>query len=319
MNSCMAAAGQAASAITNMAFHSLALFPDRAKARNLIRLAHAVHHLAYMEFGAKLANRRSWEMLLDRHLLTPEEVAYLKDRKDVGSAKTMHVLSWAVQLVAREVKEGRLAAPHSNLFLAELMSLRSGCGGFKSQTENPIPYGYMFVVNLLLYCWALSVGLFFAGNLSVYGSVAYALVVYIFFSVRLIGIQLSEPFGYEARHLPVPENLMRAYMNHRELLSDAFPPLGASGTVLEGVAPPDLCAPLEAKYDRTFMANFKGAECNKQMAFAQQRFGFPGITDEDRDKGTGSTVLAVPEVPEGPPDLCQSRGSRLAAGGSSWQ
>jgi hypothetical protein len=28
----------------------------------------------------------------------------------------------------------------------------------------------MFAINLLLYCWAISVGLFFAGFLSVYGA-----------------------------------------------------------------------------------------------------------------------------------------------------
>ena len=44
----------------------------------------------------------------------------------------------------------------------------------------------MFAINLLLYCWAISVGLYFAGFMSVYGSVAYALVVYIFFNLRLV-------------------------------------------------------------------------------------------------------------------------------------
>lgn len=75
-------------------------------------------------------------------------------------------------------------------------------------------------VNLLLYCWAISVGLYFAGFMSVHASVAYALVVYIFFNLRLIGIQLSEPFGYEDRDLPVPEFLMRGLVLHRQLMAD---------------------------------------------------------------------------------------------------
>ena len=223
LNACMAAAGQATGALNNISFFCLAQIPDRVKARNFMRLLHAYHHLAYMEFGAKIANPRSWQMLQDRHLLSAEECAYLKDSKRVGSAKTMHVLSWAVQWLSREVKEGRIPPPNANIVYADLMSLRGGCGGLKGQTENPIPFGYMFAVNMLLYCvrapvtslcrvssaraylrassctprqhcadalsilhpqWAVSVGLFFAGFLSVYGSVAYALVVYIFFSAR---------------------------------------------------------------------------------------------------------------------------------------
>ena len=184
MNACLAAAGQATGALTNICFYCIANFPDRARARNLMRLLHAYHHLAYMEFGAKIANPRSWEMLQDRHLLTPEEVAHLRESKHVGSAKTIHVLAWAVQFATREAREGRIAA--SNPLHADMRVLRSGCGALKGLQENPIPFGYMFSVNLLLYCWAISIGLFFAGFMSVYGSVAYALVVYIFFNLRLV-------------------------------------------------------------------------------------------------------------------------------------
>ena len=176
MNACMAAAGQATGALNNICYFCLAQIQDRMKARHLMRLLHAYHHLAYMDFGAKLANPRSWEMLLDRFLLTPEEIAYLRDPKHAGSIKHQHVLSWAMQFVSREVKEGRLLPPAANMVYADMMSLRGGCGSLRGLTENPIPFGYMFAVNMLLYCWAISVGLFFAGFLSVYGSVAYALV-----------------------------------------------------------------------------------------------------------------------------------------------
>ena len=182
-----------------------------------------------------------------------------------------------MQFVAREVREGRIAAPTANMALADMMSLRGGAGALKGLTENPIPFGYMFAVNLLLYCWAISVGLFFAGFLSVYGSVAYALVVYIFFNLRLIGIQLSEPFGYEPRHLPVPEYLMRNFLQHRELLSDAALPLAPeSCSPVDSAELTDFCAPFEAAYEKGFPAYMKTVEATKQMVFAQERFGFPG-------------------------------------------
>ena len=186
MSACMAAAGQATGALSNVCFFLIAQVPDRTKARNVMRLLHAYHHLAYMEFGAKIANPRSWEMLQDRHLLTPEEVAYLRESKHVGSNKTLHVMAWCVQFMAREVREGRISPPSGAQVQSDMMALRSGCGALKTLQENPIPYGYMFAINLLLYCWAISVGLYFAGFMSVYGSVAYALVVYIFFNLRLV-------------------------------------------------------------------------------------------------------------------------------------
>ena len=297
MTACLSAASQATSALNNVAYFCFAHIQDRVKARNLMRLLHAFHHLAYMEFGGKIANARSWEMLQDRHLLTAEECAFLRDAKHCG--KTLHVLAWAVQFVSRELREGRLPAPVFNGIFSDLMSLRGACGSLRGLTENPIPFGYMFAVNLLLYCWALSVGLFFAGFLSVYGSVAYALVVYIFFNLRLIGIQLSEPFGYEDRHLPVPEILMRTFTDHRELLSDKTLPIGGPDlpSPVESAPAPDFCAPLEAKYDAEFMPKFaKTSEASKQLAFAQERFGFPGITEDDRFKGVQDVVVQGPRT-----------------------
>ena len=88
---------------------------------------------------------------------------------------------------------------------------------------------------------------------------------------------------------------MRALVQHRELLSDATPQLlpgeCASVASAEGKG---FCDAFEATYDKEFMTHFKGAEANKQMAFAQERFGFPGITEEDRFKGAeGSTAVLM--------------------------
>ena len=88
---------------------------------------------------------------------------------------------------------------------------------------------------------------------------------------------------------------MRNFVQHRELLDDATPQLLPGECA--GVASADgkgFCDPFEAAYDKNFMTHFKGAEANKQMAFAQERFGFPGITEEDRFKGTeGSTAVLM--------------------------
>ena len=117
-----------------------------------------------MNFGGKLTNARAWEMLRDRNLLTEAECEYLNGKSSPlrpGGSKQTHVLGWAYQLVAREVKEGRLTPPVGGLFITEMMTLRGACGALTGSQENPMPFGYMFAVNFLLYCWALSVGLYF--------------------------------------------------------------------------------------------------------------------------------------------------------------
>lgn len=43
-----------------------------------------------------------------------------------------------------------------------------------------MPYHYYFTLNVLLYCWITSIGLYFAGFLSVHASLGFALLVYIF-------------------------------------------------------------------------------------------------------------------------------------------
>ena len=291
MNTGLAAARGAGGALTNLCYHLIALVDDREKAKNILRLAHAYHHIVYMDFGGKLGNGRAWEMVRDRNLLTQEESVYLSRQ---AGKKDLPCLSWAVQAAAAQLKAGKVPPPCFNLVMGELMNLRGNAGKFKAETENPIPFSYLFAINLLLYCWALSVGLFFAGFLSVYGSVAYALVVYIFFNLRQIGIQLSEPFGYEPRHLQIQEYLMRGYTDHRQLLCEA--PLAGRDTISADGAPPDFCGPLSAKYDVAFMGAFKNAEVSKQMALAQGRFGFPGITEEDREKGMVHGASVVMEV-----------------------
>ena len=112
--------------------------------------------------------------------------------------------------------------------------------------------------------------------------------------LRLIGIQLSEPFGYEARHLQVPEYLMRGFISHRELLADAALPIAAGGmSPVDTGESPDFCAPFEAAYDKGFATYMKTAQATKQLTFAQERFGFAGITAEDRDKGEAQTAIEV--------------------------
>jgi len=170
MNAGLAAASGAGGALMKLCFDLIAFVEDRAKARNILRLGHAYHHLAYMDFGGKMANARAWEMLRDRNLLTEEEVAFLS--KNSGNKPAL-CLAWAVQAAAAQLKGGKVPPPCVNMLLGDLDALRGAAGKLRSETENPIPYAYMFAINLLLYCWAVSVGLFFAGFLSVYGSVAY--------------------------------------------------------------------------------------------------------------------------------------------------
>ena len=317
--SSLASAGQANGALTNTAFHALSQMSyDLPKARNLMRLLHAYHHMSYMNFGGKLTNPRSWEMLRDRNLLSPEECEYLNGKSSPlrpGSSKTTHVLGWAYQLVLLEVKEGRLPAAASGAFITEMMSLRGACGALTGSQENPMPFGYMFAVNFLLYCWAISVGLFFAGFLSVYGSVAYALVVYVFFNLRNNGIQLSEPFGYKERHPPVPAFLMRSYIDHRDLLADGLSYMKSEGTAITDGSVPNLIAPLRAKYDVEWSANFKATSgAVKQLQIMQSRFGFEGITAEDREKPEKSQKPGAAPSASAPQALGATESQKLVAG-----
>ena len=304
-------ARQANSTLTDMAFHSLVLLSyDLELGRNLMRLLHAFHHLSYMKFGGKMKNPMAWEMLRDRHLLSQTECDYLHGPSSPlrpGSKAYLQVLGWAYQLIVREIRDKRLDENSGNRMMADLLLLRSRAGSAEREQENPMPFGYLFSVNFLLYCWALSVGLYFAGFLSVYGSVAYALVVYVFFSLRNLGIELSEPFGYRERHLPVPEFLMRSYIDHRDLLAKGLHYMRPEGTAIPGGAVPSFVAPLVAKYDAAWEARYYASSgTEKMMKLMQQRFGFEGLMQEDRVKpDAGEPGRHAPQAADGlavPPD-----------------
>jgi hypothetical protein len=92
MNAGLAAARGASGALTNLCYILLAYLDDREKAKNIMRLAHAYHHIAYMDFGGKLANPRAWEMVRDRNLLTQEESDFLSGQP---GKKDILCLAWA--------------------------------------------------------------------------------------------------------------------------------------------------------------------------------------------------------------------------------
>jgi len=121
-------------------------------------------------------------------------------------------------------------------------------------------------------------------------------VVYIFFNLRQIGIQLAEPFGFETRHIQIQEYLMRGLIVQRQLMNESFEPLTGRDTISADGQPPDFCGPLHAKFDSVFMDKMKQAESFKQISLMQGRFGFPGITEEDRDKGLTSVSTDKDEL-----------------------
>ena len=84
---------------------------------------------------------------------------------------------------------------------------------------------------------------------------------------------------------------MRSYIDHRDLLGDGLSAMKPEGTAIEGVSPPNFIAPLRAKYDAEWGANFKATSgAVQQLQIMQRRFGFPGITEEDRQKPQEKSV-----------------------------
>jgi hypothetical protein len=292
MNTGLGAARSAGGALTNLCFHLIALVEDREKAKNILRLArvgdgarpppadpggvrlpvppggqegHSLPGLGGAGGGRAGEGGQGAAALLQPAAVGADEPARIGGQVQGGGGES-----------------DPLFVPVCHQPAAVLL----GCAPSAAAESVALQAS-----DLRALPSALSVGLFFAGFLSVYGSVAYALVVYIFFNLRQIGIQLSEPFGYEPRHLQIQEYLLRGYIDHRQLLSE--PPLLARDTISADGVVPNFCAPLTAKYDTAFGATFKNAEVTKQMGIVQGRFGFPGITEEDREKGSLSLALDV--------------------------
>lgn len=93
----------------------------------------------------------------------------------------------------------------------------------------------------------------------------------------------------------MPEYLMRGLQDHKDLLADGLSQLTASAaSVVDGSSPPEFNASFEAKYDREFQAQFKKKSAAVEMlSLSQSRFGLPGITEKDRDKGEDSLAPAL--------------------------
>lgn len=279
------AMGQASGAMTDGLNHCMVFMQyDRPKCVTFMRYLHAAHHLGYYDFGGKAKNPRMWQLLIDRNLLNREEVGVLLKK----AANHSNIVSmWALNIIQHEIDAKRIQPALYAVFAADCIGVRSGVGKLKGLVENPMPFHYFHTLNVLLYCWIISIGLYFAGFQSVHASLGFALIVYIFMNLRLIGIKLVQPLGIDPEDFSVNEALMRPLLVHKDILAEStwttFLSPGNGGVVVPGSPQPDFCGAFTAPFDKEWKAKFdKDSSAMEMIKIAQGRFGLPGIGPTQR-------------------------------------
>eukprot|EP00217_Crustomastix_stigmatica_P013757 CAMPEP_0183803112 /NCGR_PEP_ID=MMETSP0803_2-20130417/32197_1 /TAXON_ID=195967 /ORGANISM="Crustomastix stigmata, Strain CCMP3273" /LENGTH=399 /DNA_ID=CAMNT_0026047847 /DNA_START=22 /DNA_END=1221 /DNA_ORIENTATION=+ len=287
---------------------------------DVLRLLHAFFHLVFLEFSGQLARRpdESWDVLVRRHLLSNEEVDWLRSRGGGYSATCIHQ---ALRLVGAEVKAGRL---DGNLALGldrSIAECRQNTTLLPLICETPIPFPYFQVSIIILSIWSLSAGYVFASYGFIFKEDAYptckwknwsislfvyVLLVFSFDTLKRTAIALTEPFGDDAVDLPVEEYVMRPLLGHRTVfqgtgVAASAVPSTPFGPCVKGVQ--DFTAPFENELDVSFVTEFKKSETYKAAQVAQSRFHPIGVQfsnqEETEKKGfrTMSTVKrALKEV-----------------------
>lgn len=307
-NAFTAGAGKCTGTLHDAAQAALAfLGHDPLLQRDFMRLLHAVHHMGYYWYGGHLKDPYFWQMMLDRRLLSQGEIKWLMAK---GDNHCQIVSAWAIQLIRTEVEQKRVEPVLQNTFNEIVKNMRQGATSFFGTAGSPIPFHYTHTLNVLLYCWCLSVGLYLAGMLSIHASLAYAVLVYVFMNLRMIGIKLQNPLGIADEDMDVEANLMRILLFHRNLFNTPFQSVrwdaesAVSGSAIKGATRPDFVGPFVNLHDRDYLANvFMKKACSILMVQQEQkRFGRPGIKASQRmpfksDQEWWSDVKPAPKEP----------------------
>jgi ion channel-forming bestrophin family protein len=163
---------------------------DRAELARLIPLLYAL-------IRQYLRNERDLAALGD--LATPAEKAALEP---IAVRPTLAV-SWITARLAAAARDGRLTEQRLQVMDANLTSFVDNWGGAERIMKTPIPFAYAQHIKAFLVLFCFTAPFAMSEAMGWYTPAAAAILAFAMFGIDEIGVEIEDPFGYDANDLPL--------------------------------------------------------------------------------------------------------------------
>lgn len=126
-----------------------------------------------------------------------------KELEPLAAARATRVLAWITRLLDERARGGklgdtRLLAMDTNL--TALVDYYSGC---ERIVRTPVPFAYAHHIKVFVTLFVFTVPFAIVDVMKGYTAVAAAVLAYAMLGIDEIGVEIEDPFGYDANDLPV--------------------------------------------------------------------------------------------------------------------
>jgi ion channel-forming bestrophin family protein len=158
----------------------------------------------YATIRRYLRNEREWPELAER--LGAERMAALAETR----CPPVLVARWLSDGLVAEARAGRLSEQRLQILDNAIQDIVDFFGGAERIVRTPVPFAYAHHIKGFLTLFCLTVPLALLPQMGDWTALASAIVAYAMFGIDEIGVEIEDPFGYDANDLPldtIGENL----------------------------------------------------------------------------------------------------------------
>jgi ion channel-forming bestrophin family protein len=144
-----------------------------------------------------LRNEREWPELDD--LVDPEGMATLRATR----CPPILVARWLSDGFVAEARAGRLSEQRLQVLDGAISDVLDSFGGCERIVRTPVPFAYAHHIKGFLTLFCITVPLALLPQMGWFTGPASAIVAYAMFGIDEIGVEIEDPFGYDANDLPL--------------------------------------------------------------------------------------------------------------------
>ena len=193
-------------------------------------------HILYYSLHGEDFDDDEWQVIVDRCLLTPGEVALLRN---YAGFKPFLTLTWALEEAQAQVREKTLTDDLGQSIREEVVhaqfrevayKFRGHCGQIINLLKEPVPFPYFHLLNMMLIiqlgltAYALATKVIWQ-----FGVIMMLIISLVLLGMRGLAVQLSNPFGDDSVDFNLESFMSGAYKNALSYLreDEHQPSLGA--------------------------------------------------------------------------------------------
>jgi len=151
----------------------------------------------YATIRRYLRGERDWPELASRL------DAARRDALGATRCPPMLVARWLSDGFVAEARAGRLSEQRLQVLDAAISDIVDAFGGCERILRTPVPFAYAHHIKGFLTLFCFTVPLALLPQMGDYTAVASAIVAYALFGIDEIGVEIEDPFGYDANDLPL--------------------------------------------------------------------------------------------------------------------